>query len=143
MDYISNINILLLLIIDICKAWFILSFKNRQEKFENEIIWNNLNIKVNNKTVFNQFLHLKGIDDFIHIFFFVSSIMIEEYCSIMYLWKSILDNFPCIMCNRLISAVPTLWTENLLNTDYSDNNNETAKQYTFKHTPKKYTIQWQ
>ena len=39
-----------------------MNFNKATNKFENEIIWNNSNIKVNNKTVFYQFLLLKGID---------------------------------------------------------------------------------
>ena len=113
-------NINNLFVKDICKAWSMLNFKEPSSKFENEIIWNNSNIKVGNNTVFYQFMHSKGID---HAYnFFNNDNKPMQYNEFVEVYN--LDDFPFIRYNGIISAIPTLWKQNLHNTDYSFNHNE-------------------
>lgn len=107
-------------ITDVCKAWSTLSFKNPISKFENEIIWDNSNVKVNNKTVFYDFLHLKGID-YIHNFFDGNKRPLT-YRGFVTAYN--LDNFPFTLYNGLISAIPNSWKQDLQVTDHSGNHCE-------------------
>ena len=109
-----------LFVTDICKAWSLLSFKEPTGKFENEIIWNNSHVKVNNNIVFYQFLHFKGID-YVYNFFNNDKLPLK-YKEFVEVYN--LDNFPFVWYNGLVSAIPTLWKQNLNNTDYSYNHNE-------------------
>lgn len=117
-DDIPKINNLF--VYDICKAWSLFNFKEPISKFENEIIWNNSHIKVDNKIVFYQFLYSKGID---HVYnFFNNDKKLMQFNEFVAVYN--LDNFPFTRYNGLISAIPTFWKQNLQNTDYSYNHNE-------------------
>ena len=52
---------LIFFIKNICSAWANYNFKHVNTNFQEEIIWNNSHIKINNRIVYYKFMHQKGI----------------------------------------------------------------------------------
>ena len=100
---------------DVCAAWSKYSFRNPVENYENEIIWNNSMIRIDNEIVFYDYMYAKGVlrvkdlyDNNQRPLSFGS--FKEKYS---------LGAFPFTAFYGILSAIPRVWIEsfNVLNAE--------------------------
>ena len=132
----NDIHVSNAFIFDVCNAWSQYNYNVPSRNFTHEIIWNNSNIKIDNKILFLPFFFKKNI-------ILISDLLDDQHNFLNYnqlITKYSFHHFPFTLLNCLISAIPRTSFYVMKERHGTGRDNQTKHQQKLNNLKPKYRI---